>query len=130
MVTPEDPVPDPWEWTHAPTIHVVGPPSEVHTWPVITHMAGTEAEAFTVSAVQAGRAWRAPNARLLATRQRAWVNPYPELSAMPPRHFRTAPGAIVALQMQLDVLLIPGPGGHYMEYEVLPASNTPDQKEG
>lgn len=126
---PDDPEPTSWEWTHAPTIQVVGPPSEVHTWPVLTHMAGTEAEAFEVRARQLGREWRTSSARLLAARQRMWITPGRTVRRHLDVHER-GPGAVAALQMQLDVLLVPGPDGRYLEYEVLPASNPTDQKEG
>lgn len=127
MVMPTDPEPDAWEWTHAPTLQVAGPPAEVHTWPLLTHMAGTEAEAFEVRARQAGREWRASSARLLAARQRLWVQPGPEIRTGMATWERNV-GSIVAMQLQVDVLLVPGPDGRYLEYEVLPEKT--DRKEG
>lgn len=126
---PGDPEPSSWEWTHAPNPLVVGPPAEVHTWPVITHMAGEEAAAFEVRARQLGREWRTSSARLLASRQRFWIQEAPTYG-QPGGVWTKGMDRIVGLQMQLDVLLVPGPDGHYMEYEVLPASNPTDQKEG
>jgi hypothetical protein len=125
-----DPEPTEWEWTHAPTIRVVGPPSEVHTWPVLTHMAGTEVEAFAVRARQAGREWRASSARLLAARQRLWVREGRVARTLGHEWLEKGSDSIAAVQMQVDVLLVPGPDGNYLEYEVLPASNPTDQKEG
>lgn len=126
---PGDPEPGDWQWTHQPAVQVVGPPAEVHTWPVLAHMAGTETEAFEVRARQLGREWRAPSARLLAARQRLWTRESPTRGRLGEAWDKGA-DQVVALQMQVDVLLVPGPDGRYMEYEVLPASNPTDQKEG
>lgn len=132
-MTSSDPEPCAWDWTYPSTLHVLGSPAEVNSWPVITHMAGIEALGFEVRARQADREYRAPSARLLAARQRLWIHEFPEVPTYPPRYVGPGPGTGAAVQMQLDVLLMPGPDGYYMEYEVLPDSNPThptDRKEG
>jgi hypothetical protein len=71
----------------------------------------------------------ASSARLLAARQRPWIQEgatHGRVGAI----WQKDIDRVVGLQMQLDVLLVPGPNGRYMEYEVLPASNPTNQKEG
>jgi hypothetical protein len=129
MTAPE-PEPGEWQWTHGAVPSVVGPAAEVRTWPVMTYMAGTELDAFEVRARQVGREWRAPSARLLSARQRPWIYPEPEIWRSTSTYHPVMHGGIAAVQMQIDVLLVPGPNGRYVEYEVLPANNPTDQKEG